>query len=63
MVGDKLELWHELVSKAIFFSNAQENCASIYIKKKKGVRSPECYRYKGSVTHPKNRLATLTLNH
>jgi len=42
-----------------FFERAGELCINI-LRRKKGERSLKCYRYDGSVTHPKNKITTLT---
>ena len=54
----------QLRLKPFFFSNVSENCVSIYIKKKKEVKSSyniKNYRIEGSVTltHPENTLSCL----
>jgi len=43
----------------LFFSRTRRRTTHQYIKKKKGDRSPECYRYKGSVTQTKYKITTL----
>jgi len=42
-----------------FFERAGELRINI-LRRKKGERSLKCYRYDGSVTHPKNKITTLT---
>jgi len=42
-----------------FFECAGELRINI-LRRKKGERSLKCYRYDGSVTHPKNKITTLT---
>jgi hypothetical protein len=43
-------------SLVFFFSGTRKRTAHQYIKKKEGNRSPKCYRYEGSATHPKDKL-------
>jgi len=48
-----------LILFTFFFECAGELRINI-LRRKKGERSLKCYRYDGSVTHPKNKITTLT---